>query len=185
MSRSVIRTRLVADGKSRPAAHGGGSGRSLVHCRLSHLRIGRAKVVPGGKLMRLQWRHTARFPATAIEIFYGNCNRSNRWLRNRIRCSRVAFPPKASIGETSAAAFITLYPGAVPGLSLSLVSVRGRPLPPNRAPVCGVDQLVMTRSACCVVAKNFSQELSRWRRCRWPNTTTWSRQSRRAPDTLH
>src|SRR5262249_50982225 len=39
---------------------------------------------------------------------YGSRNRSHRWLRTRIRCSRVAFPPKASIGETSAAAFITL-----------------------------------------------------------------------------
>ena len=37
--------------------------------------------------------------------FYGSCNRSNRWLRNRIRCSRVALPPKASSGETAAGSF--------------------------------------------------------------------------------
>src|SRR5262249_8206191 len=33
----------------------------------------------------------------------GNCNRSDRWLRTRIRCSRGAFSPKAPSGETTAA----------------------------------------------------------------------------------
>jgi hypothetical protein len=31
----------------------------------------------------------------------GNCNRSDRWLRTRVRCSRVDFPPTASSGETA------------------------------------------------------------------------------------
>jgi hypothetical protein len=31
----------------------------------------------------------------------GNCNRSDRWLRTRVRCSRVNFPPTASSGETA------------------------------------------------------------------------------------
>jgi hypothetical protein len=35
----------------------------------------------------------------------GNCNRSDRWHRTRIRCSRVAFPPKAPSGETRAGSF--------------------------------------------------------------------------------
>src|SRR5262249_1730055 len=34
--------------------------------------------------------------------FYGNCNRSNRWLRNRIRRSRVGFPLPAPSDETAA-----------------------------------------------------------------------------------
>jgi hypothetical protein len=74
----------------------------------------------------------------------GNCSRSNFWLRARIWCSRLGFPSTASIGETSAAAFITLsgltrfaqvarcarpptrrFTRRVGGLSL--VSVRGRP----------------------------------------------------------
>jgi hypothetical protein len=42
--------------------------------------------------------------------------------RTRIRCSRVAFPPKASIGETSAAAFITLS-----GMTLAERRVVGPP----------------------------------------------------------
>src|SRR6516165_3539352 len=33
----------------------------------------------------------------------GNCNRSDRWLHTRIRCSRGAFSPKAPSGETTAA----------------------------------------------------------------------------------
>jgi len=35
----------------------------------------------------------------------GNCNHPDRWLRTRIRCSRVALPPKASSGETAAGSF--------------------------------------------------------------------------------
>src|SRR5262249_31481932 len=31
----------------------------------------------------------------------GNCNCSDRWLRTRIRCSRVGFPPTAPTGETA------------------------------------------------------------------------------------
>ena len=33
----------------------------------------------------------------------GNGNRSDRWFRSRIRCSRVALPPKAPSGETTVA----------------------------------------------------------------------------------
>src|ERR1700751_4635007 len=36
----------------------------------------------------------------------GNCNRSDRWLRTRVRCSPVDFPPTASSGETATARLI-------------------------------------------------------------------------------
>jgi len=34
-------------------------------------------------------------------VYAWNCNRSDRWLCTRIRCSRVDFPPTASSGETA------------------------------------------------------------------------------------
>src|SRR6266566_10056978 len=74
--------------------------------------------------------------------FYGNCNRSNRWLRNRIRSSRVAFTPKASIGETSAAAFITLS-----GMTLAEQRVVPSPGPPCASQPGGSGRLLCVDDA--------------------------------------
>jgi hypothetical protein len=72
------------------------------------------------------------------------CNRSDCWLRTRIRCSRVAFPPKASIGETSAAAFITLA-----GMTLAERRFVPTPDPPCTSQLGGSERLRDPRLVSC------------------------------------
>ena len=63
---------------------------SLVVSQIGFNRL-REKAVYSIPPPPLYWRDTQ----------YGNCNRSDRWIRTRIRCSRVDFPPTASSGETA------------------------------------------------------------------------------------
>jgi hypothetical protein len=69
-----------------------------------------------------------------------NCNRSDRWLRTRIRRSRVALPPETPSGETAA--------GTLSGMTLA----EQRVVPQPRPAVVTVRRVgALTRSAPCLI----------------------------------